>query len=437
MPHAAPPIPDLPRPQVLAFLDDIKRHPDDDAPRLILADWLDDHGDAERAEFIRVSCARYRRLAHEDALYWALKRRERALLRRHGAAWKGPLRGRAEQLDFERGTLHLGAGDRLGEFLDAPWERLCRTEAAAWVTDLGVWNVSDDALVRLAACPVLGLISELYLPVGGEAEFRPRGAAALAACERAPYLTRLRVRYGRSLVAIEELLGGPLVGHLRTLELGNCGLGNRGARALAGCPRLAGLTDLDLWVNSLRAEEVRLLTHSPHLAGLTRLSLAHNAVGREGAKALAAAPAFGRLQGLGLAMCRIGNVGIEAMAAAPVLPPLRFLDLTGNCLTARGVEALVASPAADRLECLGLAGSRLGDKGARALAGSPRLRNLTRLDLTACGVGDDGARALAESPHLSRLEDLCVRWNEIGRAGKRALKARFGRAVRDLHRQAS
>jgi uncharacterized protein (TIGR02996 family) len=38
------------------FLADIIEHPDDDAPRLIYADWLDDHGQPKRADFIRVQC---------------------------------------------------------------------------------------------------------------------------------------------------------------------------------------------------------------------------------------------------------------------------------------------------------------------------------------------------------------------------------------------
>ena len=37
-----------------AFLQAIIESPDDDSLRLIYADWLDDHGQAERAEFIRV-----------------------------------------------------------------------------------------------------------------------------------------------------------------------------------------------------------------------------------------------------------------------------------------------------------------------------------------------------------------------------------------------
>lgn len=38
------------------LLADILAHPEDDTPRLILADWLDEHGEAERGEFIRVQC---------------------------------------------------------------------------------------------------------------------------------------------------------------------------------------------------------------------------------------------------------------------------------------------------------------------------------------------------------------------------------------------
>jgi uncharacterized protein (TIGR02996 family) len=41
-------------PQALALLEQAKETPEDDSPRLVLADWLDEHGDAERAEFIRV-----------------------------------------------------------------------------------------------------------------------------------------------------------------------------------------------------------------------------------------------------------------------------------------------------------------------------------------------------------------------------------------------
>ena len=40
-----------------ALLRAVLEAPDDDAPRLVYADWLEEHGEAERAEFIRVDCA--------------------------------------------------------------------------------------------------------------------------------------------------------------------------------------------------------------------------------------------------------------------------------------------------------------------------------------------------------------------------------------------
>lgn len=70
-----------------AFLADILANPDDDAPRLILADWLDERngpGDAARAEFIRCQCA----LADPNAPWRAaLEARESALLAGHREEW--------------------------------------------------------------------------------------------------------------------------------------------------------------------------------------------------------------------------------------------------------------------------------------------------------------------------------------------------------------
>ncbi len=50
--------------QQQAFLRAINDGPDDDTPRLVYADWLDEHGDPQRAELIRVQC----RIAHREQL---------------------------------------------------------------------------------------------------------------------------------------------------------------------------------------------------------------------------------------------------------------------------------------------------------------------------------------------------------------------------------
>src|SRR5205823_6909699 len=79
--------------------------PADDAPRLVYADWLDEHGQSDRAEFVRVQC----RLAHTptwDPARPALERREADLLAEHQLDWVAPLLDTgARGWTFDRGFL--------------------------------------------------------------------------------------------------------------------------------------------------------------------------------------------------------------------------------------------------------------------------------------------------------------------------------------------
>src|SRR5947209_1378755 len=85
-----------------AFLRLILADPDADGPRLLYADWLDERGDAARAEFIRVQCA-LAALPADDARRPALQARGDVLLEQNRFAWGAPLRGLAVQWDFGRG----------------------------------------------------------------------------------------------------------------------------------------------------------------------------------------------------------------------------------------------------------------------------------------------------------------------------------------------
>ena len=87
MPNAAP------------FLAAIRAAPDDDAPRLIYADWLDEHGQAERAEFIRVQCELARRKSPK------LRKREAELLAKHHDAFAGTLAAPGLRFVFHRGFI--------------------------------------------------------------------------------------------------------------------------------------------------------------------------------------------------------------------------------------------------------------------------------------------------------------------------------------------
>src|SRR5262249_20802400 len=85
------------------FLRAILENPDDDTPRLVYADWLEERDDP-RGEFIRVQC-RLARMSGEDPLRPDLEARERDLLASHGEGWVGPLRPWVTGWTFRRGFL--------------------------------------------------------------------------------------------------------------------------------------------------------------------------------------------------------------------------------------------------------------------------------------------------------------------------------------------
>jgi uncharacterized protein (TIGR02996 family) len=89
-----------------AFLNAILAHPEDDAVRLVYADWLEDRcglGDAARAEFIRTQIELSR--LPEDPRRPALEDREHELLAEHESQWLGDWPRSIPRWRFERGFL--------------------------------------------------------------------------------------------------------------------------------------------------------------------------------------------------------------------------------------------------------------------------------------------------------------------------------------------
>ncbi|MGO9416385.1 MAG: TIGR02996 domain-containing protein [Syntrophobacteraceae bacterium] len=72
------------------FLQAIIASPADDAPRLVYADWLEEHGDLARTEFIRLQCE-LARLPLSDPHILPMRDREAELLTEHYRAWLGPI----------------------------------------------------------------------------------------------------------------------------------------------------------------------------------------------------------------------------------------------------------------------------------------------------------------------------------------------------------
>ena len=94
----------------LGLLDAILADPADDAPRLVYADWLDENGQAERAEFIRLQVAL---AAHERVIADRLHIRSsagctRQFRTRNNPAFTGGFAHRPRFITAVRTTSHGG-----------------------------------------------------------------------------------------------------------------------------------------------------------------------------------------------------------------------------------------------------------------------------------------------------------------------------------------
>ena len=230
-----------PRPEVVALLQTCKESPDDDTPRLVLADWLEDHGDTARAEFIRVQCE-LGKLPGADAQRPSLERREQRLLKQHENDWLGPLRGLAgtrtrTMLDpttwlFRRGLLWVRLQARKA-FLGRGMLAAVRCGAWDWVETLHLMGVTDRIAARLAQSALLQQLSFLDLRANGIGD---AGIAALASSPNLRNLLRLDLRDNEIRgFGAAALLNSPYLEKLIYLNLDqNWGIGATEKTALQG-----------------------------------------------------------------------------------------------------------------------------------------------------------------------------------------------------------
>jgi uncharacterized protein (TIGR02996 family) len=419
-----------------AFLADICENAEDDAPRLVYADWLDDNGDSDRAELIRVQCD-LARLTEEDGRWAALEMREAELLARHGARWlaEAPL---PEEIRWDE-VYHRCLPEPVPAFwrgfpdaVIALDERAFARRAAAIFAASPVLRLRFETAVSdlgaLLACPSLARLHALSLDnIVVQRVLGVEGMERLTACPHLARLQRLELT-GNQLreAGLEVLARAESLPALAELDLSLNGVTDAAVAALVASPLGRRLRELCLWSNQITGAGADLLLQMPEL---TELFLVKNSVPPDWLANLAASPGLRRLRQLSLGECRFSDRAIGQLAAARGPFRLTTLVLPSCGIGAGGIEALTGSDLAEGLIELGLDSNHIGLDGVRALAGRSRFGRLRFLRLTSCGVGEDAARILAGATGLDGLAVLDLRANRVSEAGRQALQSRFGSRV--------
>jgi uncharacterized protein (TIGR02996 family) len=303
--------------------------PADDAPRLVLADWLTERGDP-RGEFISMQIALERGLAEDEE---RLNERAQKLLEAHGARWSpDPALARVH---FKRGfaeaveVLDASALPQLEDFLSRePVRNL-------------IFNSTQrlDA-ARFAALPWIERLMSLSFKGP-----RPQAPAVLSRAQL-PYLLE-----SRGLRGLRRL-------SLSSQWLEDEGFGLLSERGAAAFPDLEWLAVED---DVITAAGVRAHVESRWSARLSVLSLAGNRFGVDGVEALASSRRPGQLRQLILDHDAIGNAGAIVLAGARRFASLDTLSLRFARITAPGAEALLNSDVLQKVLVIDLEGNQVGE----------------------------------------------------------------------------
>jgi uncharacterized protein (TIGR02996 family) len=373
-----------------ALLQAICADPDNVTLRLIYADWLEEHGDAARAEFIRVQCQLADMDEYDDG--WPeLRERELALLNRHGRGWWKDIAG--VNVGFRRGFV---------ERLKMPVETFLRLGeqlvlgGPPVVVDL-TGRVSD----YLQQMPCLARLRGLRI---SDQAFLLDGLRELAAVNFVALRELGLLGLGPAEV---ELLGQTQLGHqLVTLAL--IGISGVGLEFLAASRSFSRVRQLDLAGTHLSDSAVRGLAASPYWPALVELSFSGNGLTSESVDALSRSTREPALQTLDLSWCRVGIRGCKSLATAKAFSSLQRLRLESCALTAPMLAGLVQGPG----HCwrqLDLGDNFvLDDDGVRILAQAPRLAELKCLNVGRCGTTPWGLKDVMWSPHLRGLKRLII-----------------------------
>lgn len=382
----------------------VLEHPDDDTPRLIYADALEESGEAERAAFIRAQVAADR-VPEWDPVAIHFRLRELPAM----GGW--PLETLPE----------LPPGLK---WVEEPFRR--GFPAAIEAGDGAAFVQHHEKLFALAPVQELHL-DAIPLP----------NVERLVQCRGLERIAKLVLREGAIGLTAERLLGSPHLGRLCSLHVGAQMSASGTEVAVVRSPVFQRLTAFGCrnvrWPEQLFVEGARL-RQRPRLV---ELDLAGNSIAIdtgslhfdqhiEQFRDFLHELLWNGVEALDLSENNLGPIGVSAVSTC-WHGSLKSLALRQTRPEANGLRAL--SNASFNLSSLNLAGNNLQQWAGALIANSEHFQELRILDLSENRLGDAGAAALAETPNLQNLLVLDVRNNGLTETGLARLRDRFGDRV--------
>ena len=357
-----------------ALLAEIWKDPASDAPRLVLADQYEQDGDLERANFIRLQIERAN-LPSWEARASALELQERALVAKHGEAWRAhlPQLPGVQWGSFRRGFIRAVAFDDVDNYVAH------HEECARRVPMQGValpWP-------RSGTRPKLGTVSNVEELTMFGTVMEQDDMKWLAGCQVLSTIRSLNLIDSELRTGWAQLLKSKHLGALEALRLPRSHVGNAGITKLAASTTMPKLAELDL---SVGADEE-----------------------------------LGSGRGYGRRAASVTSKGILELAAWKQLAQIHTLDVSGAKLGSEGTLMLLASQHTKALRTLRMRDIKDSDWDMDDSLGAFKAGpagTLDELDISRNDLDPDAAHFMAEAKALRELKVLRmagVRSNSFGR----------------------
>ena len=447
-----------------ALIATIRAAPDEDGPRLVFADWLEEQGDAAstaRAEFIRTQIERAN-LPSGDDRHPELQARELRLLKRWSAAWCSS-HSVFKKVRFRRGMIeyvHL----HLQHFLHHR-RQMFALEPVRDVRLTGFYRATDDLVRRVAQCEEWKHIETLRIHHQGP-HHDPR--SNLVILLESPHLTRLRSlhttqvqfnadarRRFERLALLRQLhdLHFPTLDMLMhhpgdwfsdgETELAADSVQLRSLvmpyylrlemlRQLSAMPFWNRLTSIQLQLPGHRTPDVLSLLRErmPPTLKSVRLAAGISPDDYSGAESF-----FERLARAPIQILHLHDVPVAADTLRRLLDGTNRWNLKdlrlmiGTAITEEHLRIIANSPGVKNLQSLNLSGG-FNVGSAQALFSSDQLHSLTHLGLSGIRVGTAATIASASATGWDRLRSLALSYTGLEADGLRSIvRSRLGQQL--------